>query len=85
MSSVIIQQPADNKAYIKYFPSVEEQIATSESGISGQFVVKYDVDREMDAGDLMVGFILPEPRHDKTNNVVVRPAKTQISLGIRPV
>ena len=26
-----------------------------------------------------------EPRHDKTNKVVVRPAKTQISLGIRPV
>ena len=26
-----------------------------------------------------------EPRHDKTNNVVVRPAKTQISLGISPV
>ena len=26
-----------------------------------------------------------EPRHDKTNNVAVRPAKTQISLGIRPV
>ena len=26
-----------------------------------------------------------EPRHDTTNNVAVRPAKTQISLGIRPV
>ena len=26
-----------------------------------------------------------EPRHDKTNSVVVRPAQTQISLGIRPV
>ena len=26
-----------------------------------------------------------EPRYDKTNNVAVRPAKTQISLGIRPV
>ena len=26
-----------------------------------------------------------EPPRDKTNNVVVRPAKTQISLGIRPV
>ena len=26
-----------------------------------------------------------EPPHDKTNNVVVRPAKTQISLGIHPV
>ena len=26
-----------------------------------------------------------EPRHDKTNKTSVRPAKTQISLGIRPV
>ena len=26
-----------------------------------------------------------EPRHDKTNKVTMRPAKTQISLGIRPV
>ena len=26
-----------------------------------------------------------EPPHDKTNNVDVRPAKTQISLGNRPV
>ena len=26
-----------------------------------------------------------EPRHDKTNEVTVHPAKTQISLGIRPV
>ena len=26
-----------------------------------------------------------EPRHDKTNKVSVRPAKTQISLGIRPI
>ena len=26
-----------------------------------------------------------EPRHDKTSKVTVRPAKTQISLGIRPV
>ena len=28
---------------------------------------------------------LNEPPHDKTNNVAMRPAKTQISLGIRPV
>ena len=26
-----------------------------------------------------------EPRHDKANKMSVRPAKTQISLGIRPV
>ena len=29
--------------------------------------------------------IIFEPRHDKTTKVSVRPAKTQISLGIRPV
>ena len=29
--------------------------------------------------------MLYEPRHDKTNKVTVRPAKTQISLGVRPV
>ena len=28
---------------------------------------------------------LYELQHDKTNKVAVRPAKTQISLGIRPV
>ena len=26
-----------------------------------------------------------EPRHDKTNKMSVRPAKTQISLSIRPI
>ena len=30
-------------------------------------------------------FILFEPRHNKTNKMTVRPAKTQISLGICPV
>ena len=28
---------------------------------------------------------MPEIRHDKTNKMAVRPAKTQISQGIRPV
>ena len=30
-------------------------------------------------------FTIYEPRHDKTNKMTVRPAKTQISLGIYPV
>ena len=34
---------------------------------------------------LYVSTLSFEPPHDKTNNVAVRPAKTQISLGIRPV
>ena len=29
--------------------------------------------------------LISEPPHDKTNKVAVRPAKTQISLGIHPV
>ena len=29
--------------------------------------------------------IAAEPRHDKTNKMSVRPAKTRISLGIHPV
>ena len=33
----------------------------------------------------VICLVTNEPPHDKTNNVVVRPAKTQISLGILPV
>ena len=33
----------------------------------------------------MVKLKIFEPRHDKTNTMGVRPAKTQISLGIHPV
>ena len=33
---------------------------------------------------ILIVFIF-EPRHDKTNKMSVRPAKTQITLGIRPV
>ena len=37
---------------------------------------------------MYLGYLGPsvyKPRHDKTNKMAVRPAKTQISLGIRPV
>ena len=37
-----------------------------------------------DNTDLIFG-LTKEPPHDKTNKMSVRPAKTQISLGIRPV
>ena len=41
----------------------------------------------LDTTDLRLTSIdtLNEPRHDKTNEMSVGPAKTQISLGIRPV
>ena len=34
---------------------------------------------------ITAGYKTFEPQHDKTNKVAVHPAKTQISLGIRPV
>ena len=34
---------------------------------------------------LLFRSVIFEPRHDKTNKMSVRPAKTQMSLGIRPV
>ena len=33
----------------------------------------------------LISFYTLEPPHDKTNKMTVRPAKTQTSLGIRPV
>ena len=36
-------------------------------------------------GSLPYRVIKNEPPYDKTNNMTVRPAKTQISLGVRPV
>ena len=38
-----------------------------------------------ECGDALLMILKNEPRHDKTNKVSVRPAKTQISLGIRSV
>ena len=46
----------------------------------------YDFQREIKAGSSEL--LVPgtnEPPHDKTYKTTVRPAKTQISLGIRPV
>ena len=36
-------------------------------------------------GEIIRSYYSYEPRHDKTNKVTVRPAKTQISLGFLPV
>ena len=49
------------------------QMKLSQELVSGQ---------ESESIDAEMSF---QPPHDKTNNVFVRPAKTQISLGIRPV
>ena len=42
-------------ALVTYEPSFEDQMAASDQGLSGQFKVEYDVKREQDAGQVMVG------------------------------
>ena len=52
-SLTVIEQATPKSAFIKFFPSPEQQKAQSESGLAGQFVVQYDVERGMDAGDIL--------------------------------
>ncbi|XP_052700585.1 inter-alpha-trypsin inhibitor heavy chain H3-like isoform X6 [Crassostrea angulata] len=58
----VVDRLSPTKAFVSYEPSRAEQ----ESGISGQFIVQYDVDRSDDAGDLIfmdgyfVHFLAPE-------------------------
>nr|XP_034326642.1 inter-alpha-trypsin inhibitor heavy chain H3 isoform X3 [Crassostrea gigas] len=58
----VVDRFSPTKAFVSYEPSRAEQ----ESGISGQFIVQYDVDRSDDAGDLIfmdgyfVHFLAPE-------------------------
>lgn len=51
---VNIRRISPSRYDIRYAPSLEEQKAMSEQGISGQFKVKYDVSRDKDAGDVLV-------------------------------
>lgn len=44
---------------ISYSPSEADQRQDSERGISGLFIVEYDIDRETNAGDVMVNIIHP--------------------------
>ena len=51
------------------------------------FILKLYTEIHFKPYQLLMRYMLSkyEPWHDKTNEVSVRPAKTQISLGIRPV
>lgn len=46
----VVDRLSPTRAFVSYEPSRSEQ----KSGISGQFIVQYDVDRSEDAGDLIV-------------------------------
>lgn len=57
-----IERPSSTEAWIRFSPSVEEQHELTkkladkkeEAGLSGQFIVQYDVDRDPQAGEVLV-------------------------------
>lgn len=50
----VIDRPTTKSATIHYAPTVTDQKQQSDQGISGLFVVEYDVERKFDAGEVMV-------------------------------
>ena len=47
----VITRPTKRSAYIEYSSSKTEQ---GSEGLSGQFIVQYDIDRSLDGGDVLV-------------------------------
>ncbi|XP_076106059.1 inter-alpha-trypsin inhibitor heavy chain H3-like isoform X1 [Mytilus galloprovincialis] len=50
----IVDRTSPTSAFIRYNPSREDQIRASMHGLSGLFIVEYDVDRKLDAGDVLI-------------------------------
>ncbi|XP_046333950.2 inter-alpha-trypsin inhibitor heavy chain H3-like isoform X4 [Haliotis rufescens] len=50
----VIQRPTPNTAYIRFYPTLEQQLSRWAEGLSGVFSVMFDVHRGFDAGDLLV-------------------------------
>ncbi|XP_076469052.1 inter-alpha-trypsin inhibitor heavy chain H3-like [Babylonia areolata] len=75
-SSAVVSRPDINRAVIRYDPSPQEQVGASTSGLSGLFTVRYDVDRTLSGGDLLVvngyfvHFFSPEVAEPVPKNVL---------------
>lgn len=54
----VVSRPTSKSARISYSPSEANQRQNSERGISGLFIVEYDIDRKTNAGDVMVCIII---------------------------
>ncbi|XP_052059440.1 inter-alpha-trypsin inhibitor heavy chain H3-like [Mytilus californianus] len=50
----VIDRPTPKSATIQYAPTANDQKQVSDQGISGLFVVDYDVQRKFDAGEFMI-------------------------------
>lgn len=55
ISQTTINWHSDSAVHIAYHPTKDDQAAISENGLSGlHLVVRYDVERSMGAGEVMV-------------------------------
>ncbi|XP_060080552.1 inter-alpha-trypsin inhibitor heavy chain H3-like [Ylistrum balloti] len=51
---VSIDRPTRETARVHYYPTVLDQQRASDKGLSGLFIVEYDIERNFDAGDVLV-------------------------------
>ncbi|CAC5406521.1 unnamed protein product [Mytilus coruscus] len=51
---VTIDRPTTKSAMIHYAPTIDDQKQQSDQGISGLFVIEYDVERKFDGGEVLV-------------------------------
>ncbi|CAH1784811.1 unnamed protein product [Owenia fusiformis] len=49
-----VNKISPTKAHVAFHPTVEEQSAASKDGINGQFIMQYDVNRDISAGEIQV-------------------------------
>lgn len=72
----IVDRPSPETAFVTFSPSIEDQTVNSTTGISGQFIVEYDIGRSLDAGDLLVvngyfvHFIAPEVKEAIPKDII---------------
>ena len=50
----VVEQLSNHLARVTYEPDTSTQLASSSDGISGQFVVQYDVERTLSGGEIQV-------------------------------
>ena len=83
-STFLLQIAFYGPAYIcrkTNFPTINRRFTSPDAN----FEDSYPLTHSYPVKDLFKKNNTFEPRHDKTNKMSVRPVKTQISLGIRPV
>ena len=73
--------------YVLISVKIQKDPFSQETIIATEFLKVVSQDKDQGSVQILpiIWIQTNEPRHDKTNKVTVRPAKPQISLGIRPV